>query len=447
MHKELKQITKVETFTIVETPPNTNVIDGKWVLHRKRDGEGKVIHWKARYMVRGFQQRFGTDFTETFAPTVRLATLRILLSIVAQKNTAVVQADTKNAYLHGQNDTNEVFYMTIPVEYLRFYQLPSNLLHLPPEQLSCHVWRPLYGSRQGAYRFYQFLLETLLKLGFTVSTANKAVFYKFSFNVLYVILAAATDNFTIITDADSTADNFLNDLEKHVELVRLDQITWLLGTTVTRNLTNRTITLGQKAYIDQICTRFGLQDAHSVSTPLPPGIDLSPGLPHILPKTLGISEKKTFREIIGSFMYLLVMTRPDITYAVSTLLQHLENASITHLEFAQCVIRYFKGTKDLRLILGGAPSICGYSDADWASTLDRRSISGFAFFLGNGSVSWSSKKQPIVTLSSTESEYVALTHAAKDVIWIHKLLAEISPIYPERPPLPSTLFCDNQGAI
>ena len=81
------------------------------------------------------------------------------------------------------------------------------------------------------------------------------------------------------------------------------------------------------------------------------------------------------------------------------------------------------------------------------STLDRHSISGFAFFLGNGSVSWSSKKQSIVTLSSTESEYVALTHAAKDVIWIHKLLAEISPIYPERPPPPSTLFCDNQGAI
>jgi hypothetical protein len=145
-------------------------------------------------------------------------------------------------------------------------------------------------------------------------------------------------------------------------------------------------------------------------------------------------------------MYLSVMTRPDITYAVSTLSQQLENPSITHLEFARRVIRYLKGTKNLRLILGGTtPSLCGYSDADWASTLNRHSISGFAFFLGNGSVSWSSKKQPIVTLSSTESEYVALTHTAKDIIWIHKLLAEISPVYPERPPLPSTLFCDNQG--
>ena len=176
MHEELKQITKVETFTIVKTPPNTNVIDGKWVLRRKQDGEGKVICWKARYVVRGFQQKFRTDFTETFVPTVRPATLIILLSIAAQQNATIIQANTKNAYLHGQNDTNEVFYMTIPDQYLRFYDLPSNLSHLPLEKLSCRVWRPLYGGRQDAYRFYQFLLETLSKLGFTVSTADKAVF-------------------------------------------------------------------------------------------------------------------------------------------------------------------------------------------------------------------------------------------------------------------------------
>jgi hypothetical protein len=281
-----------------------------------------------------------------------------------------------------------------------------------------------------------------------VSTADEAVFYKFNPDGSYVILAAATDNFTIIADANATANTFLDGLEEHVKLVRLGQITWLLGMTVTRNLTNYTIALGQEAYIDQICTRFGLQDPRSVSTPLPPGIDLSPGLPHVSPKALTVSEKKTFREIIRSLMSLSVMTCPDITYAVSTLSQHLENPSTTHLEFARRVIRYLKGTKDLRLVLGGiTPTLCGYSDTDWASTLDHHSISGFTFFLGNRSVSWSSKRQPIVTLSSTESEYVTLTHAAKDVIWIHKLLAEISPVYPEWPSVPSTLFCDNQGAI
>ena len=98
------------------------------------------------------------------------------------------------------------------------------------------------------------------------------------------------------------------------------------------------------------------------------------------------------------------------------------------------------------MVLGGdTATFCGYSDADWASNLDHRSISGFVFFVGSGAVS--SKKQPIVTLSSTESEYVALTHATKDVLWIQKLLHEISPIGLEHPISPSTMFCDNQGAI
>jgi hypothetical protein len=218
-------------------------------------------------------------------------------------------------------------------------------------------------------------------LGFTVSSADEAVFYKFNPDGSYIVLAAATDDFTIVADSISTANRFLDEFEKGVELVRLGQITWLLGTTVTRNLTEGSIALGQEAYIDQICVRFGLQDARPISTPLPPGIDLSPGLPHVSPKTLTQSEKKTFREIIGSLMYLSVMTRPDITYAVSTLSRHLENPSTTHLEFSRRVIRYLKGTKDLCLVLGGCtPFLCGYSDADWASDLDRRSISGLHSF-------------------------------------------------------------------
>jgi hypothetical protein len=104
------------------------------------------------------------------------------------------------------------------------------------------------------------------------------------------------------------------------------------------------------------------------------------------------------------------------------------------------------GTKGLKLVLGGSDkSIIGYTDSDWASQIHRHSISGFAFFVGNGVVSWSSKKQPIITLSSTEAEYVALTHASKDIIWIQKLLKDFSSIFSYS--LPTTLHCDNQGAI
>jgi hypothetical protein len=117
------------------------------------------------------------------------------------------------------------------------------------------------------------------------------------------------------------------------------------------------------------------------------------------------------------------------------------------MDAAKRVIRYLKGTKSLRLILGGSDyTISGFSDADWASQMHRHSISGFAFLFGSGAVSWSSKKQPIITLSSTEAEYVALTHSSKDIIWIQKLLYELYSIFPSFSK-PTTLFCDNQGAI
>lgn len=144
-------------------------------------------------------------------------------------------------------------------------------------------------------------------------------------------------------------------------------------------------------------------------------------------------------------MYLALATRPDIAYAVSTLSRFMEDPRTTHWKAVQRVYKYIKGTRDFVLILGGDfMDLFGYSDADWASDMDRHSISGFVFFVGYGAISWSCKKQSLITLSSTESEYVALTHAAKELIWLRKLLLELLFLIPDRSTI---LFSDNQGAI
>lgn len=176
------------------------------------------------------------------------------------------------------------------------------------------------------------------------------------------------------------------------------------------------------------------------------GINLGFDSPQVSSISLTASEKTKYREMIGCLMYAAVMTHPDIAFAVSKLSQYLDAPRMTHLHAITRVFRYLAGTKELKLILGGTDgTIVGYSDSDWASQIHRHSISGFAFFVGKGVVSWSSKKQPIITLSSTEAEYVALTHASKDIIWIQKLLKDFSSIFPHS--LPTTLNCDNQGAI
>jgi hypothetical protein len=176
------------------------------------------------------------------------------------------------------------------------------------------------------------------------------------------------------------------------------------------------------------------------------GIDLSFDSPQVSSISLTPTEKTKYREMIGCLMYAAVMTHPDIAFAISNLSQYLDAPCTTHLHAVTRVFRYLPGTKDYKLVLGGPDTtIIGYSNSDWASQTHHHSISGFTFFIGKGIISWSSKKQPIITLSSTGAEYVALTHASKDIIWIQKLLTDLTSIFPYS--LPTTHNCNNQGAI
>jgi hypothetical protein len=209
----------------------------------------------------------------------------------------------------------------------------------------------------------------------------------------------------------------------------LGPINWLLGIKISHNAKFRTTSLCQQSYIKLILVCFNLENAQSAVTPLKPGINLSPESPLVLPTFLTASEKRTYQEMIGLLMYVTVMTRPDLAFAVSTLSQYLKSPHFTHLKAVTCIFRYLLGTKHLKLILGGTQNqIAGYSDADWASHIHCHLISSFVYFIGTGIVSWSCKKQLIVTLLSTKAEYVALTHASKDILWIHKLLMELAHI-------------------
>ena len=149
--------------------------------------------------------------------------------------------------------------------------------------------------------------------------------------------------------------------------------------------------------------------------------------------------------MIGLLMYCATMICPDIVYTVSTLPQFLEVPWSTHMKAIKWVFCYLLGTKKLKLILRSNTTVTRFSDADWASQHHHHSISGYVYFVSLRTVLWSTKKQSIITLSSTEAEYVMLTHAAKDILWIHKLLKELPFLHLLS--LLMTLYCDNQGAI
>ena len=448
MRDEIDHIESVHTYDIIRRPSEPiNIIPSRWVLRRKRDARNNIARWKARWVVKGFRQDT-TNYERTFAPVVRPASIRTVLAAAASKKAVIHQADAKNAYLHGHNNTGEVFYMELAPNYLDVHSLPADVANIPIEDLVCVVWRPLYGSKQGACRFYQYLAESLAELGYKYVQVDEAVFYKFSDDgESYKVITASTDDFALVAENDDSMVALKADLSSKLDLVDLGEIHWILGMSVKYDREAGTITLGQEAYIDQLIQKYGLTDARPCDTPLPPGIDLTPGSQHVSDRKLTPSQQSEFRARIGSISYLTEMTRADIRFAVSHLAQNFECAYQTHLDATTRLLRYLKGTKNYQLVLGGPhANLVSYSDADFAQQLHRHSISGYVSFVGIGAVSWSSKKQTLVTVSSTEAEYVGYAGASKYIIWLQNFLKELWALNPSLT-TPTTLFGDNQAAI
>jgi len=202
---------------------------------------------------------------------------------------------------------------------------------------------------------------------------------------------------------------------------------------------NGEITLSQSGYIKDILVKYGMEGCNPVSTPS----EVGPNRPADC-KVGSESKQWPYRELIGSLLYLVVGSRPDLANTVSRLAQFVNDPHAEHWAAAKRVLRYLAGTVDLGLAYSKTgDSMFGYSDADWGGCpIDRRSYSGYAFILGGAVVSWRSQKQRVVALSSTESEYISMTEASKEAIYLQGLLEEM-----ELSDMGGiTLYVDNRGA-
>jgi hypothetical protein len=227
----------------------------------------------------------------------------------------------------------------------------------------------------------------------------------------------------------------------------LGTVKLLVGIAVEWDRPKHTVMLSQTALINRIIAQFGQRDANPTSTPMDAGLKLQrPDRSKLTKDEIANLNKIPYRSLVGCLLYLAIGTRPDISYAVQQLSQFLDNYTFIHWHAAIRVIQYLKGTKNLKLHLGGNNdiNILGYTDSDWANCLDtRRSIGGYTFSLGLGTISWNAKKQKTVAASSCEAEYIAGFEAAKEAIWLRALFTGIN-----LPPLnPTTIMCDNNASI
>jgi transposase InsO family protein len=431
---ELANLKEAGTWEVVERPQNINVVDSKWVFRMKKDAKGNVIKWKARLVARGFTQIYGVDYFETFAPVARLASIRTILAIAARNDWEIDMFDFHSAYLNGILDDGEDIYMEQPPHYET----------VDRSRYVVKLRKALYGLKQAGRKWYDTLCNSLAELGFKKSMADPAVFYAHVGNEI-VILFIHVDDSTITGSSIDLIKEFRARIAQRFEITDLGSISWLLGLAIGRDRAAHTLFISQQSYIEFVIRRFNLEDAKPLTIPVDPNISLSKD--HCPETNEAKAEMKgvPYREAIGALNWIAVGSRPDIAFVVGQLAQFLENPGRVHWEAAKRVMRYLKGTKERKLVYGGdeKKGLECFTDADGSSQDHRRAISGFVILVDGAAVSWSSKKQELVTLSTMESEYVATTHAAKELIWLRRLLGEVF-----RPLIfPIKLHSDNQSAI
>ena len=259
-----------------------------------------------------------------------------------------------------------------------------------------------------------------------------------------LVLASHVNDCTVTGSSTKLIRAFKAEISERFKITDLGPISWLLGMKVTRDREKRTISLSQESFIEAIITKYNFADAKPAAIPMDPSIQYSQDQCPTSAAQTAEMKRVPFRSALGSLMYLAIGSRPDIAFAVSTMAQFANNPGWAHWEGVKRIYRYLLGTKRLGLTYGTSNAgLVGYTDADGASQEHRHAITGFAFLVDGGAISWGSRKQELVTLSTAESEFVAATHAAKEAQWLRRIIGEVF-----RPlQQPTILYSDNQSAI
>ena len=430
METEYDALTSRKTWRLVPRPAGRKLVDSKWVYKLKRNPDGSIARYKARLVARGFTQEHGVDYQETFAPTVKVAAIRIILALAAHFDWDVEQMDVVTAFLEA--DIAEDIYMRQPEGYRQVDQ--------HGEELVCKVLKSIYGLKQAPRNWSKTVSAWLVEYGFKQSTVDPCI-YTFAAGGDLYILALYVDDSIMAGPQGSFISDFKRAFGKRFNVQDLGPVSWLLGMTVERDRAAGVLKVGQRQYILDMLERFNMSDCKPVSTPMTVGALSEATASEVL------SPDVPYQSLIGSLLYASVSTRPDITMAVSHLSRYMARPSTVHWEQAKRVLRYLQGTLDWQLVYGAGEStatLTGYSDADFAGDADgRRSRTAFVFLLNGAAVSWKSQRQPTVALSTAEAEYMALTAATQEAVFLRQLLQEMG-----QPPASGTLIHeDNQSCI
>ena len=428
MDGEMESLKTNQVWKLTTLPPGKKAVGSKWVYKVKTGGDGAIERYKARLVAQGFNQQQGADYDETFCPVVRMESFRALVALSTQHNLKLHHVDVSTAFLNGVLE--EEVYMRQPEGYTN----PEE------EHLVCKLSKSIYGLKQSPRCWNTALHTHLVKMNFQQLHSNPCI-YKSKTEGDKFFIGVYVDDIVLAGENETRIQEVKQMLASKFDIMDLGKLTYFLGMSVVQDQEELTTWIAQPAYIKKLLEKQEMGDSKPVGTPVDPGS-------HLLKATEDeeAMDQQLYQSLVGSLMYLSVCTRPDIAYAVSTLARFSNKPNRSHWTAAKRVLRYLRGTDDYGIAFTKSDSgeCMGYSNADWAGDQeDRRSTSGYLFLMTGGPVSWKSRKQESVALSTAEAEYIALSSAAQETVWLRRLITELGSELEG----PTTLMEDNQSAI
>ncbi|GKB26030.1 retrovirus-related pol polyprotein from transposon TNT 1-94 [Tanacetum coccineum] len=423
MQEELLQFKRLDVWVLVPLPDNIKPLTLKWLFKNKHDEENTVIRNKSRLVVRGYRQEEGIDFEESFAPVARMEAIRIFLAYAAHKAFTVFQMDVKTAFLHGT--LKEDVYVCQPEGFIDADH-PSHVYKLK---------KALYGLKQAPRAWYDELSTFLLQNHFFKGTIDPTLFIR-RFDDDILVVQVYVDDIIFGSTHPRYTQLFSDLMKSRFEMSMMGEMTFFLGLQVNQSPCG--IFINQSKYVLEILKKYGMDSCDPVGTPMEikDKLDLDQ---HGSPV-----DATKYRSMIGALMYL-TSSRPDIVHATCLCARYQAKPTEKHLKEVKRIFRYLRGTVNTGLwyTKDSGFELTGFSDADYAGCKDTfKSTSGGAQFLGEKLVSWSSKKQDCMTLSTAEAEYVSLSACCAQVLWMRTQLTDYGFHFNKIP-----IYCDSKSAI
>ncbi|KAJ9543849.1 hypothetical protein OSB04_023556 [Centaurea solstitialis] len=436
MKAEMQSMYDNQVWELTDLPQHSRAVGRKWVFKKKTDMDGNVHTFKARLVAKGFTQTHGIDYDETFSPVAMLKSIRILMAISAYFNYEIWQMDVKTAFLNGK--LTEDVYMEQPEGFIG----PKN-----PNKV-CKLLKSIYGLKQASRSWNLHFDERIKEFGFAKSEFEPCVYTKFSGSIV-TFLVLYVDDILLIGNDVPTLQSVKTWLSKCFQMKDLGEAAYILGIKIYRNRSRRLIGLSQSTYIDKILKRFRMDESKKGFIPMQHGIVLSKAQCPVSSEDQDKMRLIPYASAIGSIMYAMLCTRPDVAYSISVTSRYQQNPGEAHWVAVKNILKYMRRTKEMFLVFGGSEdeiSVTGYTDASFQTDKeDFRSQSGYVFTLNGGAISWKSSKQDTIADSTTEAEYIAASDAAKEAVWLRSFITDLRVVASISRPI--DIYCDNSGAV